>query len=192
MTTSLKGTQTEKNILMAFAGESQARNRYDMFASKAKSEGYVLVSSIFTETALQEKEHAKRLFKFLEGGNVEITASFPAGKIGTTAENLAASAHGENEEYSQMYPAFADKADEEGFPEIATCMRSIAIAEEFHERRFLKLLKELENDTMFKREEETVWRCRNCGCLVKGKEAPDSCPACNHPRAHFEELNYSF
>ncbi len=192
MTTSLKGTQTEKNILMAFAGESQARNRYDMFASKAKSEGYVLVSSIFTETALQEKEHAKRLFKFLEGGNVEVTASFPAGKIGTTAENLAASAHGENEEYSQMYPAFADKADEEGFPEIAACMRSIAIAEEFHERRFLKLLKELENDTMFKREEETVWRCRNCGCIVKGKEAPDSCPACNHPRAHFEELNYSF
>ena len=192
MTTSLKGTQTEKNILMAFAGESQARNRYDMFASKAKSEGYVLVSSIFTETALQEKEHAKRLFKFLEGGNVEVTASFPAGKIGTTAENLAASAHGENEEYSQMYPAFADKADEEGFPEIAACMRSIAIAEEFHERRFLKLLKELENDTMFKREEETVWRCRNCGCLVKGKEAPDTCPACNHPRAHFEELNYSF
>ena len=192
MTKSLKGTQTEKNILMAFAGESQARNRYDMFASKAKSEGYVLVSSIFTETALQEKEHAKRLFKFLEGGNVEITASFPAGKIGTTAENLAASAHGENEEYSQMYPAFADKADEEGFPEIAACMRSIAIAEEFHERRFLKLLKELENDTMFKREEETVWRCRNCGCIVKGKEAPDSCPACNHPRAHIEELNYSF
>lgn len=192
MTTSLKGTQTEKNILMAFAGESQARNRYDMFASKAKSEGYVLVSSIFTETALQEKEHAKRLFKFLEGGNVEVTASFPAGKIGTTTENLAASAHGENEEYSQMYPAFADKADEEGFPEIAACMRSIAIAEEFHERRFLKLLKELENDTMFKREEETVWRCRNCGCLVKGKEAPDTCPACNHPRAHFEELNYSF
>ncbi len=192
MTKSLKGTQTEKNILMAFAGESQARNRYDMFASKAKSEGYVLVSSIFTETALQEKEHAKRLFKFLEGGTAEITASFPAGKIGTTAENLAASAHGENEEYSQMYPSFADKADEEGFPEIAACMRSIAVAEEFHERRFLKLLKELENDTMFKREEETVWRCRNCGCLVKGKEAPDSCPACAHPKAHFEELNYSF
>ncbi len=192
MTKTLKGTQTEKNILMAFAGESQARNRYDMFASKAKSEGYVLVSSIFTETALQEKEHAKRLFKFLEGGTVEITASFPAGKIGTTAENLAASAHGENEEHTEMYPAFADKADEEGFPEIAACMRSIAIAEEFHERRFLKLLKELENDTMFKREEETVWRCRNCGCLVKGKEAPDSCPACAHPKAHFEELNYSF
>ncbi|MDO5537183.1 MAG: rubrerythrin family protein [Desulfovibrionaceae bacterium] len=189
---SLKGTQTEKNILTAFAGESQARNRYDMFASKAKSEGYVLISSIFTETALQEKEHAKRLFKFLEGGDAEITAAFPAGRIGSTAENLQASAAGENEEYSHMYPAFADKAEEEGFPEIAAVMRAIAIAEEFHERRFLKLLKEVQDGTMFKRDHVTVWRCRNCGCLVRGAEAPEVCPACAHPKAHFEELNYAF
>ncbi|MDO5537182.1 MAG: rubrerythrin family protein [Desulfovibrionaceae bacterium] len=192
MSKSLKGTQTEKNILTAFAGESQARNRYDMFASKAKSEGYVLISSIFTETALQEKEHAKRLFKFLEGGDAEITAAFPAGRIGSTAENLQASAAGENEEYSHMYPAFADKAEEEGFPEIAAVMRAIAIAEEFHERRFLKLLKEVQDGTMFKRDHVTVWRCRNCGCLVRGAEAPEVCPACAHPKAHFEELNYAF
>ncbi len=189
---SLKGTQTEKNILTAFAGESQARNRYDMFASKAKSEGYVLVSAIFTETALQEKEHAKRLFKFLEGGDVEITAAYPAGKIGTTVENLEAAAAGENEEYSHMYPEFAKVAEEEGFPHIAAIMRSIAIAEEFHERRFLKLARELKDGTMFRRDHVTVWRCRNCGCLVRGTEAPEMCPACAHPKAHFEELNYAF
>lgn len=189
---SLKGTQTEKNILTAFAGESQARNRYDAFASKAKDEGFVLVSAIFTETALQEKEHAKRLFKFLEGGSVEITASFPAGVIGSTVENLKASAAGENEEYTQMYPSMADTAQAEGFPEVAAVMRSIAIAEEFHERRYLKLCKDIEDGTMFRRENVTVWRCRNCGCLVRGKEAPKMCPACAHPQAHFEELNYAF
>ncbi len=189
---SLKGTQTEKNILTAFAGESQARNRYTYFASKAKSEGYVLVSDIFTETANQEKEHAKRLFKFLEGGDAEITATFPAGKIGTTAENLLASAQGENEEYTHMYPEFAEIAAREGFPEIAAVMRSIAIAEEFHERRFLKLYKEVTEGTMFKRDHVTVWRCRNCGCLVRSAEAPAKCPACDHPTAHFEELNYAF
>ncbi len=189
---SLKGTQTEKNILTAFAGESQARNRYDFFASKAKKEGYVLVSDIFAETARQEKEHASRLFKFLEGGAVEVQASFPAGKIGTTVENLKASAAGENEEYSHMYPTFADVAEQEGFPEIAAVMRSIAIAEEFHEKRFLKLCKDIEDGTMFKRDHVTVWRCRNCGCLVRGTEAPEVCPACAHPRAHFEELNYAF
>ncbi len=189
---SLKGTQTEKNILTAFAGESQARNRYTYFASKAKSEGYVLVSDIFTETANQEKEHAKRLFKFLEGGEAEVTATFPAGKIGTTVENLQASANGENEEYTHMYPSFAEVAAQEGFPEIAAVMRSIAIAEEFHEKRFLKLLKEIQDGTMFKRDHVTVWRCRNCGCLVRGAEAPAKCPACDHPQAHFEELNYAF
>ncbi len=189
---SLKGTQTEKNILTAFAGESQARNRYDMFASKAKSEGYVLVSAIFTETALQEKEHAKRLFKFLEGGDVEISAAYPAGKIGTTVENLEASAAGENEEYSHMYPEFADVAEKEGFTAIAPAMRSTAISAYVHERRFLKLAKELKYGTMFRRDHVTVWRCRNCGCLVRGAEAPEMCPACAHPKAHFEELNYAF
>ncbi len=189
---SLKGTQTEKNILTAFAGESQARNRYTYFASKAKKEGFVLVSDIFTETANQEKEHAERLFKFLEGGCAEVKACFPAGVIGTTAENLKAAAAGENEEYSQMYPSFAKIADEEGFPEIAAAMRSIAIAEEFHERRYLKLLKEIQDGTMFKRDHVTVWRCRNCGCLVRGAEAPDRCPACDHPQPYFEELNYAF
>ena len=189
---SLKGTQTEKNILTAFAGESQARNRYDYFASKAKAEGFVLVADIFSETARQEHEHAKRLFKFLEGGDVEITASYPAGKIGTTEENLLASAQGENEEYSHMYPEFAKVAEAEGFPEIAAVMRSIAIAEEFHERRFLKLRKEILDGTMFRRDNVTVWRCRNCGCLVRGTSAPAKCPACDHPQAHFEELNYSF
>lgn len=189
---SLKGTQTEKNILTAFAGESQARNRYDAFASKAKSEGYVLVSAIFAETALQEKEHAKRLFKFLEGGAVEITASFPAGVIGSTVENLKASAAGENEEYTKMYPSMADTAQAEGFPEVAAVMRNIAVAEEHHEKRYLKLCKDLEAGTMFKRDHVTVWRCRNCGFLARGTEAPKQCPACAHPQAYFEELNYAF
>ena len=172
---SLKGTQTEKNILTAFAGESQARNRYDYFASKAKKDGFVLIADIFTETALQEKEHAKRLFKFLEGGAVEITAAYPAGAIKSTAENLEAAASGENEEWSSMYPTFADVAEKEGFPEIAAVMRKM-----------------VKDGTMFKREQETVWRCRNCGCLVRGKEAPAVCPACHHPQAYFEELNYAF
>lgn len=189
---SLKGTQTEKNILTAFAGESQARNRYDAFAGKAKKEGFMLVADIFTETALQEKEHAKRLFKFLQGGAVEITATFPAGVIGSTTENLKAAAGGEHEEHTQMYPSFADTAEKEGFPEIAGVMRNIAVAEEFHEKRYLKLCKDIESGTMFKRDSVTVWRCRNCGCLVRGKEAPESCPACAHPQAYFEELNYAF
>lgn len=189
---SLKGTQTEKNILTAFAGESQARNRYDYFAAKAKKGGFVLIADIFTETALQEKEHAKRLFKFLEGGAVEITAAYPAGAIKSTAENLEAAASGENEEWSSMYPTFADVAEKEGFPEIAAVMRNIAVAEKFHEKRYLALLKMVKEGTMFKREQETVWRCRNCGCLVRGKEAPEVCPACHHPQAYFEELNYAF
>ena len=185
---SLKGTKTEKNLLTAFAGESQARNRYDYFAKQAKKDGYVKVSKVFEEIALQEKEHAKRLFKFLEGGEVEITASYPAGKIGTTAENLKEAAAGENYEYTDMYPTFAKIAEEEGFNEIAAVLRSIAIAEKHHEERFLSLLKEIENDTMFKREKPVLWRCMNCGYIFEGEEPPEKCPACAHPKAYFELL----
>ncbi|MDD6088870.1 MAG: rubrerythrin family protein [Desulfovibrionaceae bacterium] len=186
---SLKGTRTEKNILTAFAGESQARNRYDFFASAAKNEGYVRISQIFTETALQEKEHAKRLFKFLEGGEVLIDGSFPAGRIADTKTNLLASASGENEEYSHMYPEFAAIAEEEGFPEIAAVMRAIAKAEEFHELRFLKLAKEIEENTVFTRPVKVYWRCLNCGCIVEGPEAPDLCPACAHKQSFFEVVD---
>lgn len=185
---SLKGTETEKNLLKAFAGESQARNRYTYFASKAKKEGYVQISDIFTETASQEKEHAKRFFKFLEGGCVEITATFPAGIIGTTAENLKAAAGGENEEWSELYPAFAAKAKEEGFNEIATVFEMVSIAEKQHEKRYLDLLKNIEEGKVFKREEKVVWRCRNCGFIHEGTEAVQKCPACAHPQAHFELL----
>ena len=183
---SLKGTQTEKNILTAFAGESQARNRYDFFAAKAKSDGYVLVRDIFQETALQEKEHAKRFFKFLEGGMVEITASYPAGVIGTTKENLAAAAAGENEEWTDLYPTFADGADQEGFPVIAAVFRSIATVEAEHEKRYRALLARVEADKVFERDEEIEWQCRNCGYIHKGKKAPASCPSCAHPQAYFE------
>jgi len=183
---SVKGTQTEKNLLTSFAGESQARMRYTYFASVAKKEGYEQIAAIFTETADQEKEHAKRMFKWLEGGMVEITASYPAGVIGTTAENLKAAAAGENEEWTTDYPHFADVADEEGFPAIAAMYRNIAIAEKAHEERYLAFLSNLENDTVFKKEEETVWQCRNCGFVHTGKEAPKACPACLHPQAHFE------
>ena len=189
---SIKGTQTEKNLLTSFAGESQARMRYTYFASVAKKEGYEQISAIFTETADQEKEHAKRMFKWLEGGMVEITASYPAGIIGTTAENLKAAAAGENEEWTADYPHFADVADEEGFPAIAAMYRNIAIAEKAHEERYLAFLSNIENDTVFKKEEETVWQCRNCGFVHTGKEAPKACPACLHPQAHFEvkKTNY--
>ncbi len=183
---SLKGTQTEKNLLTAFAGESQARNRYTFFSSVAKKEGYVQISQIFLETAEQEKEHAKRLFKFLEGGEVEITASFPAGKIGSTLENLIASADGEKHEHEVMYPEFAKVAKEEGFPEIAQVFEAIAVAEAFHEKRFRALAENLKEGRVFKRETEVVWRCRNCGYIHKGKEAPEKCPACAHPKAYFE------
>ena len=185
---SLKGTQTEKNVLTAFSGESQARNRYNFFASQAKKEGYEQISAIFAETADNEKEHAKRLFKFLEGGDVEISAAFPAGVIGKTAENLGAAAAGENHEYSHMYPEFADKADEEGFPEVAKTMRSIARAEMQHEKRFLDLKKNIETGQVFKRPEVTRWKCRNCGYVHEGTEAPEECPACAHPRDYFELL----
>ncbi len=188
----LKGTKTEKNILTAFAGESQARNRYSYFASQAKKEGFVQISKIFEETANQEKEHAKRLFKLLEGGEVEITGSFPAGKIGSTLENLKAAAEGENYEHTTMYPEFAKVAREEGFDDIALIFEAIAVAEEQHEKRYKKLAENIEKGIVFKREKEVVWRCQNCGYLHKGTEAPDMCPACAHPKAYFELLGENY
>jgi rubrerythrin len=184
----IKGTETEKNLLKAFAGESQARNRYTYFASAAKKEGYIQIADAFLETAGQEKEHAERFFKFLEGGCVEITASFPAGIIGTTAENLKAAAGGENEEWTELYPAFAAKAHDEGFPAVATVFEMICIAEKQHEARYLGFLKNIKNGTVFKKGETTQWRCRNCGFVHKGEKAPGMCPACAHPQAHFEVL----
>ncbi|MCK4504367.1 MAG: rubrerythrin family protein [Candidatus Aegiribacteria sp.] len=184
----VKGTETEKNILKAFAGESQARNRYTYFASQAKKDGFVQISAIFEETANQEKEHAKRLFKMLEGGELEITAGFPAGIIGSTAENLEASAAGENYEHTQMYPEFAKTAREEGFDAIATIFESIAVAEKQHEKRYLDLLDNINNGRVFRRDNAVIWRCRNCGYLHEGSEAPELCPACAHPQAHFELL----
>lgn len=185
---SLKNTQTEKNILTAFCGESQARNRYTYFASKAKKEGYVQISHIFEETAAQEKEHAKRLFKLLEGGEVEITGAFPAGTIGSTLENLKESAGGENYEYTVMYPEFAATAREEGFPEIAFIFEAIANAEKQHEKRYLDLMANIDAGRVFKRDTEVTWRCRNCGYLHTGKDAIEKCPACDHSQAHFELL----
>ncbi|MBW1836161.1 MAG: rubrerythrin family protein [Deltaproteobacteria bacterium] len=184
----LKGTQTEKNILTAFAGESQARNRYTYFASKAKKEGYVQISAIFEETANQEKEHAKRLFKFLEGGGVEIAAAFPAGVIATTLENLKESAAGENYEHTEMYPGFAKTARDEGFEDLAGVFEAIAVAEKQHEKRYVVLAANIEAGKVFKRDEMVVWRCRNCGYLHEGKQATTECPACAHPQAHFELL----
>lgn len=185
---SLKGTQTEKNLLTAFAGESQARNRYTYFAGQAKKDGYVQIATIFEETANQEKEHAKRFFKFLEGGEVEITGAFPAGMIATTLENLKAAAAGEHYEHTEMYPGFAKTAREEGFETIAAAFEAIAVAEKQHEKRYVDLAANIEADRVFKRDEEVVWRCRNCGYLHKGSEAPEECPACVHPQAHFELL----
>jgi rubrerythrin len=184
----LKGSQTEKNLLAAFAGESQARNRYTYFASQAKKDGFVQIQSIFEETANQEKEHAKRLFKFLEGGEVEVQASFPAGVIGTTSENLTEAAGGENYEWTEMYPSFAKTAREEGFNEIADVFTAIAVAEKQHEKRYNDLKANIEAGRVFKRDGTVVWRCRNCGYLHEGSEAPETCPACAHPRAHFELL----
>ncbi len=185
---SIKGTKTEKNLLTAFAGESQARNRYTYFASQAKKEGYVQIAAIFQETADQEKEHAKRLFKFLEGGEVEISASFPAGVIGSTLENLKAAAEGEHYEHETMYPEFAKVAREEGFEEIAAVFEAIAVAEKQHEKRYKDLAANIEAGKVFKRDEEVVWRCRNCGYVHKGTEPPETCPACAHPKAYFELL----
>jgi len=185
---SLKGSETEKNILTAFAGESQARNRYTFFASQAKKDGYVQISTIFEETANQEKEHAKRLFKLLEGGEVGIAAAFPAGVIGTTLENLKAAAGGEHHEHTIMYPEFAKTAREEGFEAEAEMFEAIAVAEKQHEKRYNDLAANIEADRVFKRDESVVWRCRNCGYLHEGDTAPETCPACAHPQAHFELL----
>jgi rubrerythrin len=184
----LKGTQTEKNILTAFAGESQARNRYTYFAGQAKKEGYVQISAIFEETADQEKEHAKRLFKLLEGGEVEIAGTFPAGVIGRTLDNLKEAAGGEHYEHTQMYPGFAKTARDEGFDAIGQVFLAIAVAEKQHEKRYLDLAANIEKGLVFKRSETVTWRCRNCGYLHQGTEAPEKCPACAHPQAHFELL----
>jgi len=188
ITMGIKGTQTEKNILTAFCGESQARNRYTYFAAKAKAEGFVQIADIFEETANQEREHAKRLFKLLEGGAVEITAAFPAGVIGSTIDNLKEAAGGEHYEHTEMYPGFAKVAGEEGFPQIAAVFTAIAVAEKQHEKRYLELKANIENNRVFKREAPVVWRCRNCGYLHEGAEAPAKCPACDHAQAHFELL----
>ena len=189
---SLKGTKTERNLLTAFAGESQARNRYTYFASQAKKEGCEQIAGVFLETADNEKEHAERLFKFLEGGEVEISASFPAGIISETKENLESAAAGENYEHTKMYPGFAKIAEEEGFLEIAAVFRAIAVAEKQHEKRYLVLLENLEKDRVFKREKVVRWRCRNCGYIHEGTEAPEKCPACAHPKAYFELLGENY
>jgi rubrerythrin len=185
---SVKGTKTEQNLLKSFSGESQARNRYAYFSSAARKEGYIQIADIFDETANQEKEHAKRFFKFLEGGDLEITACFPAGKIGTTAENLLAAATGEHEEHTKLYPEFAAIAENEGFFEIAAAWNAISVAEKQHEKRYRDLLANLENNRVFQRDQVTVWRCRNCGYLHNANSAPELCPACIHPVDHFELL----
>lgn len=182
----LKGSQTEKNLLAAFAGESQARNRYTYFASQARKEGYIQISAIFEETANQEKEHAKREFKFLKGGEVEITAAFPAGVIGSTIDNLKEAAAGEHYETTEMYPEFAKVAEEEGFDEIAKVFGAIAIAEKRHEQRYLALAKNIADGVVFKREKPVRWVCRNCGYVHEGPDAPDVCPACAHPQSYYE------
>jgi rubrerythrin len=187
MTKTLKGTRTEQNLLKAFAGESQARNRYEFFAGVAKKEGYEQIAAIFLQTAGQEQAHAKRFFKFLEGGAVEITATYPAGKIGTTAENLKAAAAGENEEGTRLYPQFSETARAEGFGEIAAAFKLIATVEAEHEKRYLKLLKNLEDKTVFAKPEKKRWVCRKCGYVHYGEKAPEKCPACLHPQAYFEE-----
>jgi len=188
MSKSIKGTETEKNLLKAFAGEAQARNRYTFFASKAKKEGLVQIADIFLETASQEKEHGERFFKFLEGGDVEITESYPAGIIGSTLENLKAAAAGEAYEWADLYPEFAKVAREEGFPQIATAFEAISVAEKQHEKRFNDLATNLQEGKVFKRNGKVVWRCRNCGYLHEAEEAPNVCPACLHPQAYFELL----
>jgi rubrerythrin len=186
MEKSIKGTKTEQNLLKAFAGESQARNRYTYFSSVAKKEGFEQIAAVFAETAEQEKEHAKAFFKFLEGGMVEITASYPAGIIATTKENLAAAAEGENEEWTLLYPSFAETAMAEGFPKVAVAFKMIAKVEAEHEARYRTLLARVEAEKVFEREEEIEWQCRNCGFIHKGKKALENCPACNHPKAYFE------
>jgi rubrerythrin len=189
---SVKGTKTEQNLLKSFAGESQARMRYTYFASKAKKEGYVQIAGIFEETANQEKEHAKRFFSFLEGGMVEINASYPAGVVGTTLENLKAAAGGEHEEWTDLYPSFAAVAREEGFEQIAKLWENVSVAEKQHEKRYNDLAKNIETGKVFKKDDPIVWRCLNCGYLYEGEEAPSKCPACLHPQAHFEMLGENY
>lgn len=186
MEKSIKGTQTEQNLLKAFAGESQARSRYTFFASKAKKEGFEQIAAVFAETAEQEKEHAETFFKFLEGGMVEITASYTAGVIGTTAENLKAAAEGENEEWTDLYPHFAAIAESEGFPKVAVAFKMVAKVEAEHEARYRTLLARVLEGKVFEREEEIEWQCRNCGYVHKGKKALQNCPACNHSQSYFE------
>lgn len=192
MTKSLKGTRTEQNLLKSFAGESQARNRYEFFVKVAKKEGYEQIAAIFQETANQEKEHAKRFFKFLEGGPVEITATYPAGVIGTTAENLKAAAEGENEEWTELYPEFSEIAKEEGFTEVAVAFKMIAKVEAEHERRFLKLLQNISEDKVFMQDGKVWWKCLNCGYVYQSAKALEMCPACLHPKAYMQlrEENY--
>ena len=189
---SIKGTQTEKNLLTSFAGESQARNRYTFFASAAKKDGFMLISEIFAETAAQEKEHAERMFKFLEGGDLQITAAYPAGKIGSTAENLTAAANGEYDEWSAVYPKMAETAEAEGFADVALMYRNVAIAEKYHEERYRKLLARVQNGTMFVNGAPVKWRCRNCGFIHEAPQAADKCPACLHPQEYFERLAETF
>ncbi|MDR1511187.1 MAG: rubrerythrin family protein [Endomicrobium sp.] len=188
MSRSVRGTGTEKNLLKSFAGESQARMRYTYFASRAKKEGFEQISAVFTDTANNEKEHAERFFGFLEGGALEISAVFPAGSVKDTAENLRFAAAGENEEHSKVYLQAARIADNEGFPEIAECFRNVAVAEKYHEARYLKFLNDIENDRVFKRDITIKWRCRNCGYVYESKGALDECPSCLHPRAYMEKL----
>lgn len=184
---SIKGTKTEQNLLKAFAGESQARNRYTYASSVARKAGFIHIAALFEETALNEKEHAKVFFKFLEGGPLEITATYPAGVIGDTTANLEAAAAGEHEEWTELYPSFAQTAKEEGFPQVAAAFTMIAKVEKEHEARYLALLERIKNETVFNREQPTRWKCRNCGYVHDGSEAPQMCPACQHPQAHFEE-----
>ena len=192
MEKSLKGTRTEQNLLKAFAGESQARNRYDMFAKQARKEGYQQMAAIFEETALHEQQHAKRFFGFLEGGMVEITAAYPAGKVGTTAENLKAAAEGENEEWTDLYPTFARIAKEEGFPKIASAFKVIAQVEAGHERRFLKLLQNISEDKVFVKDGKVWWKCIKCGYVYESAKAMENCPACDHPKAYMQVLEENY
>jgi len=189
---SIKGSETEKNLLKSFAGESQARNRYTYFAGKARKEGYRQIAEIFEDTANQEREHAKRFFSFLEGGGLEIQATYPAGVIGTTLENLDAAAAGENEEHSVLYPGFAKTAREEGYEAVAILYEKVSVAEAGHEKRYRKLAENIRAGRVFKRETPVWWRCMNCGYLHEGTEAPEMCPACAHPQAHFELLGENY
>ena len=188
----LKGSQTERNLLAAFAGESQARNRYTYFSSQARNDGYDQISWIFDETANQEKEHAKRFFSFLQGGDVEVAAAFPAGKVGSTLENLLAAAAGENHEHTSLYPGFAKVAHQEGLEAVAKLFEAISVAEKQHEMRYRALAKNIETGRVFKRDQKVVWRCRNCGYLHEGPDAPDACPACAHPKAYYELLGENY